>query len=97
MSSEFDKVKWFSFPWIAPRGRGPKPPPAQGKIEEIEPPKNLLSSSCPDDPKKMTPQKRREFIVESLVIGLWRVAKRQSIGNGDGGTRHEENQWIPPT
>lgn len=62
-------VRWFSFPFIAPKGKNAKAQQAQGEILEIDPPTESLPCRACDDPLRLTPQQRRERIVELLAIG----------------------------
>ena len=74
----YNKVKWFSFPFVAPKGKGSKPEPPQGDIEEIDPPTESLPRHRADDPFRLTPERRRQRIIELLVIAFWRwLAKQQ--------------------
>lgn len=76
----YNKVKWFSLPFVAPKGKGSKPEPARGEIREIDPPEDQLPSRPWDDPLRLTPQQRRERIVELLAIAFRRlVTERRNI------------------
>ena len=71
------EVRWFSFPFIAPKGKGAKAQKAQGEILEIDPPEESLPRRAYDDPLRLTPQQRRERIIELLAIGHSRWAAEQ--------------------
>ena len=73
------EVRWFSFPFIAPKGRGAKAQQAQGEIFEIDPPPETSAprASRRDEMFWLTPQKRRERIIKLLAIGLNRCAAKQ--------------------
>lgn len=74
-----NEIKWFSFPFVAPKGKGSKPPPAEGPIEEVAPPEELLPRKPWDDPLRLTPKERRRRIIELLAAGL-----RRLISKSDG-------------
>jgi hypothetical protein len=79
------KVKWFSFPFVAPRGKGSHPEPAESEIVEIDPPPGEPPRRCAyDDPFRWTPEQRRERIVELLAIGYSRLkAEQRKNGSTD--------------
>ena len=67
------KVKWFSFPFVAPSGKGSHPEPAEGEIVEIDPPTEEPHQRCAyDDPFRWTPEQRRSRIVKLLWIAIER-------------------------
>lgn len=73
------EVKWFSFPFIAPKGKGSNPEPAHGEIVEIDPPTDTLPCrSAYEDPFRRTPEQRRRRIIELLLIAIerWLSKKR---------------------
>lgn len=70
------EVRWFSFPFIAPKGKNAKAQQAQGEIFEIDPPAESLPCRACDDPLRLTPQQRRERIIELLAVGYGRLAAR---------------------
>ena len=78
-------VRWFSFPFIAPKGKSAKAQQAQGKIQEVDPPEESLPCRPYNDPLRLTPQERRERIVELLAIGQNRwAAEQRKNGQEDG-------------
>ncbi len=70
-------VRWFSFPFVAPKGKNSKPKPAQGEIMEIDPPTESLPHHACDAPLRLTSQQRRERIIALLAIGHSRWATKQ--------------------
>ncbi|OGR81991.1 MAG: hypothetical protein A3J74_01875 [Elusimicrobia bacterium RIFCSPHIGHO2_02_FULL_57_9] len=76
------EVRWLSFPFIAPKGKGSKPEQPKGEIFEVDPPAELLARrSWYDDPINLTPQERRKRIVALLAIALRRwVTEQQKKG-----------------
>ena len=70
-------VRWFSFPFIAPKGKCAKPQQAHGEILEVDPPEESLPRHACNDPLRLTPQQRRERIIELLAVGHSRWAAEQ--------------------
>lgn len=72
-------VRWFSFPFIAPKGKNAKAQQAQGEIMEIDPPTESLPRRSCDDPLRLTPKQRRERIIELMAIGQnrWAAEKQK--------------------
>lgn len=72
------EVRWFSIPFLAPKGKGSKPKKSEGEMFEIDPPPE--SAPCRfryDDPLNLTPKERRERIVELLAVGLRRLMTKR--------------------
>lgn len=76
----YNQVKWFSFPFVAPKGKGSKPKPAQGEIVEVDPPPGPPPRRGWINPLLMTPEKRRQRIVELLAIGIKRLEAKKKRG-----------------
>ena len=78
---DYNKVKWFSFPFVAPKGKGSRPEPAQGEIMEIDPPAELRPCKACDDPLRFTPAERRQRIIELWAEGFKRWLAKQESAN----------------
>ena len=75
------EVRWFSFPFIAPKGKNAKAQQAQGEILEIDSPAESLPHRACDNPLRLTPQQRRKRIIELLAIGYSRWTAEQKRKN----------------